>query len=166
MGYTTTACITETAALAGHDSLRLADGLSTWETDSNGSPDALLDVEQYAIDRFCDQCLQLEQTPDYPDGNLLKRADVQNEIFDRICADRQEPLPGNARLQLRVLKELVNRIQASISDDEVDEYVRLVLLNHVCLPLSAKKSLKQSKTGSFRQYHGPDLSACPCASSV
>lgn len=137
MGYTTTACITE-PALAGHDTLRLAEGLSTWNGVPSGSSDVLSDVEQYAVDRFCDQCLQLEQTPDYPDGNLLKRADVQNEIFERICADRQEPLPGNAKFQLRVLKELVNRIQASISDDEVDEYVRLILGVHVCLRLSAK----------------------------
>lgn len=127
MGYTTTTCITE-SALGGHDTLRLSnDGLSAWNGASNRYSDALSDSEQYAIDRFCDQCLQLEQSPDYPDGNLLKRADVQSDIFDRICAERQEPLPGNARLQLRVLKELVNRIQASISDDEVDEYVRLVI---------------------------------------
>lgn len=80
--------------------------------------------QQSTIDRFCDQCLQLEPRPHYPDGNLLKQADVQSYIFQRICAHCTQLPPGNARLQLCILKELVTRIQASIGDDEVDDYVR------------------------------------------
>lgn len=116
---TTTTCFTDSAPFADNDMLRLSHGLSAPDKFS----DEFSDTKQSIIDRFCDQCLQLESSPDYPDGGLLKRADVQNEIFDRICADRREPLPGNARLQLRILKEMVRRIQASISDEEADEYV-------------------------------------------
>lgn len=125
MGYTTTTCITK-SALAGDDTLRLSDEVHACNDSSDGFSAAISEIDKSTIDRFCDQCLQLEPLPDYPDGSLLKRADVQNVIFERICADRQEPLPGNARLQLRILKELVRRIQASISDEEVDEYVCLV----------------------------------------
>lgn len=122
MAYTGTTCITK-SVIAGSGTFRLSDEAPTCDIFSGGCSEALSDLEQAAIDRFCDQCLQLETSPDYPDGALLKRADVQSEIFERICADHQEPLPGNARLQLRILKELVRRIQDNISDEEVDEYV-------------------------------------------
>lgn len=81
--------------------------------------------EQSLVDRFCFQYLQLEQHLEYPKGPLLKRGDVQEEIFRRICADRgrQDATPRNARFQLRTLKELASIIQASISDEESDQYV-------------------------------------------
>lgn len=81
--------------------------------------------EQSLVDRFCYQYLQLESHLDYPDGHLLKRGEVQDEIFRRICADqgRQDSPPRNARFELRTLKELARVIQASIEDDESDQYV-------------------------------------------
>lgn len=121
MGYTTTTCIT-TPVLTGHDILWPTDGPSASGRTPNGSL-SVVDTAKSSIDQFCNQCLQLEPSPHYPDGGLLKRADVQNEIFDRICAHRQESLPGNARHQLRILKELVRKIQESITDEEVEEYV-------------------------------------------
>lgn len=75
-----------------------------------------------AIDRFCCQYLQLEAHLDYPDGQVLKRPEAQDEIFDRIFAGCS-PSSKSARFQLRVLKELVKRIQDSISDDEADDFV-------------------------------------------
>lgn len=85
----------------------------------------LTNVDQYAIDLFCYQYLQLEPRLDYPRGCLLKRADVQDEIFRRMCADDAESgaPPRNTRFQLRTLKELARRVQASIGDEEADEYV-------------------------------------------
>ncbi|KAJ4396393.1 hypothetical protein N0V93_000612 [Gnomoniopsis smithogilvyi] len=150
MGYTTTTCITR-SAFPNDKALRLSDEVPACNENPGGSLETLSAIEQIAIDRFCDQCLQLEPTPDYPDGGLLKRADVQNEIFNRICADHPEPLPGNARLQLRTLKELVRRIQASISDEEVDEYeVSDSIMNQICqlvlVPQVSEFELAQMKS--------------------
>lgn len=78
--------------------------------------------DQAAIDRFCFQYLQLELRLDYPHGQLLRRRDVQNDIFDRIFALDSEAAPRRPRFQLRVLKELVDRIQAGISDEEANDY--------------------------------------------
>lgn len=87
--------------------------------------------DQYSVDKFCHQYLQLESRLEYPDGGLLKRADVQDEIFRRIARDGEleggSP-PSNARFQLRTLKELARRIQESIGDEEADEYVCDVLV--------------------------------------
>lgn len=85
-------------------------------------------LEQSSVDRFCFQYMQLEPRLDYPDGHLLKLPDVQDEIFRCICRDHEQADPDspprNARFELRTLKELARRIQASIGDDEADEYVR------------------------------------------
>lgn len=91
----------------------------------NGPGPQFSNVDQSAIDLFCYQYLQLQPRLDYPGGRLLKRADVQDELFRRICADHadSDSPPRNARFQLRTLKELARRIQASIGDEETDEYV-------------------------------------------
>lgn len=131
MTYTTTSSsssiVTGSTSLTGSGTLQFSDGRPALDEITPGCFDVLSDSDKSAVDHFCDQCLQLEPLPDYPDGGLLKRADVQSRIFDRICADRREPLPGNARLLLRILKELARRIQASIGVEEVDEYVCLAL---------------------------------------
>lgn len=80
------------------------------------------ELGKVAIDRFCCQYLQLEAHLDYPDGQVLKTPEAQDEIFDRIFAS-SSPSSKSARFQLRVLKELVKRIQDSISDNEADEFV-------------------------------------------
>lgn len=83
---------------------------------------SLSDLGKAAIDRFCCQYLQLEAHLDYPEGQLLKTPEAQDTIFDRIFADC--PLSSkSARFQLRVLKELVKRIQDSISENEADDFV-------------------------------------------
>ncbi|PTB68440.1 hypothetical protein BBK36DRAFT_1134463 [Trichoderma citrinoviride] len=72
---------------------------------------------QKQIDRFCRQYLQLEQTLDYPEPQNIRRSDVQDVIYQRLFAE--DALPGGSpplRYQLRVLKELISRIEASIED--------------------------------------------------
>lgn len=88
-------------------------------TDSSSS---LSPLDQAAINRFCYQYLQLEPRLDYPDDQLLKRHDVQEDIYHRIFASDSEIAPRKPKFQLRVLKGLINRIQASIRDDEADDY--------------------------------------------
>lgn len=98
---------------------------------SRGRGGALSGLDRAAIDRFCYQYLQLETHLDYPHGQLLKRPEIQDEIFDRVFSG-QSHSAKKPRLQLRALKELVARIQASISDEEADDYaVSDKLMDHL-----------------------------------
>ncbi|UKZ48369.1 hypothetical protein TrVGV298_002592 [Trichoderma virens] len=69
------------------------------------------------VDRFCRQYLQLEQTLDYPEPQYIRLPEVQDSIYQRLFAD--DSLPGGPpplRYQVRVLKELISRIEVSIED--------------------------------------------------
>ncbi|KAH6604472.1 hypothetical protein Trco_006179 [Trichoderma cornu-damae] len=72
---------------------------------------------QKQVDRFCNQYLQIEQTLTYPESQYLRRSEVQDAIYQRLFAG--DSLPGGSpplRYQVRVLKELVSSIEASIED--------------------------------------------------
>lgn len=90
--------------------------------DSWPAPPSLSPRDHAAVNRFCYQYLQLESHLDYPDDRLLKRADVQDAIYSRVFAPDSGVAPRKPRFQLRVLKALVSRIEASIADAEADEY--------------------------------------------
>ncbi|KAK4066818.1 hypothetical protein Trihar35433_7245 [Trichoderma harzianum] len=82
---------------------------------------------QKQVDRFCHQYLQLEQHLDYPEPQNIRLPEVQDVIYQRLFAD--DSLPGGPpplRYQVRVLKELVSRIESSI--DDWDEHVSCVTL--------------------------------------
>ncbi|KAL0475889.1 putative methyltransferase domain-containing protein [Neurospora intermedia] len=67
------------------------------------------------IARFCRQYLQLEPVVDFPDGEYLCDASVQETLYEQLFSeDIKNPTPP--RYQLRVLKELVKRIEESIED--------------------------------------------------
>ena len=92
------------------------------------SPDKYQGID--SIDRFCRQYLQLERELDYPAPTLLREQHVQEDLYRRVfssssdggaAADGAPPLPP-PRYQLRVLKELVKRIEASI-DGDWEQYV-------------------------------------------
>jgi hypothetical protein len=83
---------------------------------------------QSQVDRFCYQYLQLEQTLTYPEPQYIRRSDVQNAIYESLFADDALAAgPPPLRYQVRVLKELVSRIEASIEDWE----------EHVSCPIPA-----------------------------
>lgn len=73
------------------------------------------------VDRFCRQYLQLQPELDYPEPALLQTSQVQDEIYERLFAEGAVRYGPPPRFQLRVLKELMSRIEASIDDWE--EYV-------------------------------------------
>lgn len=73
------------------------------------------------VDRFCHQYLQLEPRLDFPPGDFLQLADVQDAIYTRLFADDAIQHGPPARYRLRTLKELVSRIEAAI--DDWDEHV-------------------------------------------
>lgn len=85
-------------------------------------------AEQAAnTNRFVYQFLQVETHLDYPDGTILKQEGWQDDISQRMFDSaklqaRRGSLPR--RYEVKTLKELVERIEASIKDDEWDDYVK------------------------------------------
>ncbi|KAL2136979.1 hypothetical protein VTI74DRAFT_11161 [Chaetomium olivicolor] len=69
------------------------------------------------VARFCWQTLQLEPAPEFPEGELLCKEEVQETIYERLFSDAVD-LPPPRRYQLKILKELMARIEASIVDWE------------------------------------------------
>ncbi|KAK3352142.1 putative methyltransferase-domain-containing protein [Neurospora tetraspora] len=67
------------------------------------------------IARFCRQYLQLAPVVDFPDGEYLCDASVQETLYEQLFSEDMEN-PAPPRYQLRILKELVKRIEGSIED--------------------------------------------------
>jgi len=74
-----------------------------------------------SVDRFCRQCLQLEQALDYPAGDLLRQSDIQGVIYNNLFSSDTVRFPLPPRYQIHILKKLLSLIEASIVDWE--EYV-------------------------------------------
>lgn len=77
---------------------------------------SLSEAAQSQVDRFCYQYLQLEKELDYPDASLLIEEATQEHLVKRLFSENGPCYPPPARYQLRTLKELVKRIEASIED--------------------------------------------------
>ncbi|KAI1371114.1 FAM86A protein [Hypoxylon crocopeplum] len=101
------------------------------------------------VDRFCRQYLQLERDLDYPSALLLRDADVQDSLYRRLFADGALPHPPPQRYQLRVLKELMSRIEASIEDWDlhgVSDDLMASLSTVLSLPLPSEVATAQQKS--------------------
>ena len=68
------------------------------------------------LKRFEHQYFQLEPSLDYPDANLLRIAAAQESLYSALFVDRHGRHLPPLRYQLKVLKELLKRIEASIQD--------------------------------------------------
>ncbi|KOS22650.1 Uncharacterized protein ESCO_003419 [Escovopsis weberi] len=69
------------------------------------------------VDRFCHQYLQLEHVLDYPDGEYLKLAEVQDAIHSKLFAAEAPPESDPpAAYKAKTLKALVSKIEAGIDD--------------------------------------------------
>lgn len=73
------------------------------------------------VSRFCHQYLQLEHSLDLPESSLLKTSEVQDALYARLFADGAVRFSPPQRYQLRILKDLMARVEASI--DDWDEFV-------------------------------------------
>ena len=80
-----------------------------------------LGLARQSVNRFIRQYLQLESVLDYPDGSLLREADVQQTLFLQLFRDGALQHPPSKRYQMRVLMALSRRIEEAISD--WDEHV-------------------------------------------
>ncbi|TLD16484.1 uncharacterized protein PgNI_00095 [Pyricularia grisea] len=106
------------------------------------------------IDRFCWQYLQLEQRLDYPPRELIRTEECQSQLFARLFAPGALPHPPPQRYQLRVLKELVGWIEASIEDwDEhgISDDLATALTALMSQPTPSEATAAQQK--SYVTYH-------------
>ncbi|KAF5721914.1 FAM86A [Fusarium mundagurra] len=110
------------------------------------------------VDRFCHQYLQLQSDLDYPEASLLKTSQVQDAFYERLFADGAVRYGPPPRFQLRVLKELMSRIEASIDDWEeygVSDDLMSALSLFLANPLPSEATSAQQK--SYVTYHLSEL---------
>jgi hypothetical protein len=74
--------------------------------------------------RFGRQYLQLERSPRYPDGSVLRCEQAQAYLYETLFKPGAVPYPPPIRYRLRVLKELLSRIEQSI--DNWEDFVSLM----------------------------------------
>lgn len=77
-------------------------------------------ADQAAIDRFCHQMLQLEPSPDLPGPALIRRAEVQDQIYRRLFGADAPAYGPPVKYQIRMLEKLLAEIEASIDDWDQD----------------------------------------------
>ncbi|RYP14746.1 hypothetical protein DL765_006161 [Monosporascus sp. GIB2] len=102
-----------------------------------------------SIDRFCRQYLQLERDLDYPSSTVLQETHTQNVLYESLFADGAVAYPPPPRYRLRVLKELVKRIEASIDDWDqygVSDDLMSSLSELLALPLPSELAAAQHKS--------------------
>ncbi|CAG8958087.1 hypothetical protein HYFRA_00000431 [Hymenoscyphus fraxineus] len=71
---------------------------------------------QKHLDRFCRQYLQFYLYLDYPDDQYLRNEAFQETIYNTLFKEGSLPHPPPLIYQVRVLKELLRRIEASIQN--------------------------------------------------
>jgi len=72
--------------------------------------------QEAQVARFCRQYLQLEAVLDFPDGDVLREESTQETLYEKLFAENAIAQPPPPRYQLKVLKELIGRIERSIDD--------------------------------------------------
>jgi protein-lysine N-methyltransferase EEF2KMT len=94
------------------------------------------DVMQHQVQQYCSQYLQLEPSPTLPEPRILREASTQEAIFQSVFAEDAIRYGPPLRYQLRALKELVTKIEASIEDWDahVSEY------SWICAPRSVDEA--------------------------
>jgi hypothetical protein len=75
-------------------------------------------IARRQLDRFCRQYLQGQFEINYPDEEHLRNDAIQQCIYFKLFAENAVEYAPPPRYQLRVLKELVKRIENSIQDWE------------------------------------------------
>lgn len=67
------------------------------------------------VSRFCWQNLQVDPAPVFPNAELLREGEVQEIIHRRVFSD-DVPLRPPRRYQVKILKELMAKVESSIED--------------------------------------------------
>ncbi|KHN94862.1 uncharacterized protein MAM_07281 [Metarhizium album ARSEF 1941] len=79
------------------------------------------------VDRFCYQYLQLESNLDWPRDEFLRLDEVQDAIYKRIFKAEASNVGPPDRYRIKILKELVFRIESAIDDWDRHAAVMVVL---------------------------------------
>lgn len=79
-------------------------------------PMAAVEAPEPLVERFCHQYLQLEPTLDYPPADILQQERTQTALYQKLFSENGPCYAPPPRYQLRVLRELVGRIESSIQD--------------------------------------------------
>ncbi|OHE97255.1 hypothetical protein CORC01_07509 [Colletotrichum orchidophilum] len=115
-----------------------------------------------SVDRFCYQYLQLESTLEYPTAEIIREPPAQDTIYKKLFSEQGPRYPPPARYRLRILKELVARIESSIDDwdqYEVSEDLMTALSESLSAPIPSEVSSAQQK--SYVTYHLSGLEQSP-----
>ncbi|KAG0652946.1 Elongation factor methyltransferase 3 [Hyphodiscus hymeniophilus] len=117
------------------------------------------------INRFCRQYLQLLLDPDYPDDVHLRTDAVQQFLYTRLFQENAISHPPPPRYQLRVLKELVKRIEESIQDwdEEVGDFpwgISDDLMNSLA-PLLCSRIPSEAEAAQQKSFVRYSLSSLP-----
>lgn len=81
------------------------------------------------LDLFKRQYLQLQVNVRYPEGKYLKHEEFQDRLYSEVFSEDAMNYYPPQRYQLRVLKELVKRIETSITDWEAE--VWFIISHHL-----------------------------------
>jgi hypothetical protein len=74
-------------------------------------------MDHAQVIRFCWQCLQGDPAPDFPEPDQLRQEQVQEFIHAHLFSD-EIPLRPPVRYRVRILKQLISKIEDSIEDWE------------------------------------------------
>ncbi|KAE9375524.1 hypothetical protein N431DRAFT_370046 [Stipitochalara longipes BDJ] len=111
------------------------------------------------LNRFVRQYLQLQLDLDYPDEEHLRNDAFQQSLYYQLFSEHEIKKDPPARYQLRVLKELIKRIEQSIQDWE-EEGISDDLMN--CLSSLLASSLPSEMTSAQQKsYVTYTLSSLP-----
>ncbi|KAK6067102.1 hypothetical protein SCUP515_10306 [Seiridium cupressi] len=111
--------------------------------------DSLASEKCNAVARFCRQYLQLERDLDFPDSSLLREEHIQAALYNQLFADGAVAYPLPPRYRLRVLKEMMSRIETSIEDWEqhgVSDDLMECLSELLASPLPSEVDAAQQKS--------------------
>ncbi|KAK6217062.1 fam86a protein [Colletotrichum tabaci] len=106
------------------------------------------------VERFCYQYLQLESVLDFPDPEVIRQQAAQDTIYKKLFSEEGPRYSPPARYRLKVLKELVARIESGIEDwdqHEVSEDLMTALSESLAAPVPSEISSAQQKT--YVTYH-------------
>ncbi|KAF3351078.1 hypothetical protein VDGL01_05594 [Verticillium dahliae] len=115
-------------------------------------------LSQAQVNRFCRQFLQLERDLDYPEGPVLRQEGTQKAIYEQLFSPDGPSYSPPVRYQLRVLKELVQRVESSIEDWDthgVSEDLMDALAELLASPIPPETFGAQQK--SYVTYHLSEL---------
>jgi hypothetical protein len=121
---------------------------------------------QRQLNLFQRQYLQLQVSITYPYPEYLRQEDVQRllqgQLFEESSIEYQPP----RRYQIRVLKELIRRIEASITDWEEEVCIPLLFYFYISGPSSYTISILLLKTQQSSDSLSLNVRASQMASSL